>query len=56
MLERTDLEKLPTYLETQSYRNVELYRRLGFNVAAEGAFPKLEGLNNWGMLRAAAVA
>jgi ribosomal protein S18 acetylase RimI-like enzyme len=56
MLERTDREKLPTYLETQSCRNVELYKRLGFNVAAEEPFPKIEGLNNWGMLRAAVVA
>lgn len=55
MLERADREKLPTYLETQSSRNVELYTRLGFNVAAEEPFPKIEGLNNWGMLRPAAV-
>lgn len=54
MLERIDQEGLPAYLETQSSRNVELYRRLGFDVAAEGAFPKLAGLNNWGMLRPSA--
>ena len=55
MLERTDRENLPTYLETQCARNIELYRRLGFNVAAEEPFPKLAGLKNWGMLRSAAV-
>jgi ribosomal protein S18 acetylase RimI-like enzyme len=54
MLARADQEGLPTYLETQSLRNVDLYLRLGFNVAAEGVFPKLNGLNNWGMLRPSA--
>ena len=54
MLERTDREGFPTYLETQSSRNVGLYRRLGFNVTAEEPFPKLDGLKNWGMLRPAA--
>lgn len=54
MLDRTDREGLPTYLETQSPRNVELYKRLGFDVAVNEAFPKLDGLRNWGMLRSAA--
>jgi ribosomal protein S18 acetylase RimI-like enzyme len=53
MLERADRERLPTYLETQSQRNVERYRKLGFNVAVEEPFPKLDGLKNWGMLRSA---
>lgn len=56
MLERADREMLPTYLETQSPRNVDLYRRLGFHVAAEEPFPRLDGLRNWGMLRPAPVA
>ena len=30
MLERADREQLPTYLETQSARNVELFERIGF--------------------------
>ena len=51
MLERIDREKMPAYLETQKESNVGLYRRFGFEVAAQGAFPKLEGLYNWGMLR-----
>lgn len=53
MFERIDGEKMPTYLETQKEQNVALYRRFGFEVAAEGAFPKLHGLRNWGMLRQA---
>jgi ribosomal protein S18 acetylase RimI-like enzyme len=55
MLERVDAERAPAYLETQKAENVGLYRKFGFEVAAEGAFPKLEGLSNWGMLRRAAV-
>jgi ribosomal protein S18 acetylase RimI-like enzyme len=55
MLERIDAERVPAYLETQKEENVGLYRKFGFEVVAEGAFPKLEGLSNWGMLRKAAV-
>jgi len=51
MLERADREGLPTYLETQSPQNVGFYQKLGFRVAVEEPFPKLEGLHNWGMLR-----
>ena len=53
MLERIDGEKMPAYLETQKESNVSLYQRFGFEVAAQGAFPKLEGLCNWGMFRKA---
>jgi ribosomal protein S18 acetylase RimI-like enzyme len=53
MLRRIDGERMPAYLETQKEENVGLYRRFGFEVAAEGAFPKLEGLRNWGMFRKA---
>ena len=56
MLARIDQQGLPAYLETQEQDNVALYRRLGFEVAVEKAFPKLAGLNNWGMLRDAATA
>jgi ribosomal protein S18 acetylase RimI-like enzyme len=55
MLERLDREQMPSYLETQKEQNVGLYRKFGFEVAAEGPFPKLKGLCNWGMLRRAAV-
>jgi ribosomal protein S18 acetylase RimI-like enzyme len=54
MLKRIDQEKMPAYLETQKESNVSLYQRFGFKVAAQGAFPKLEGLCNWGMFRKAA--
>lgn len=53
MLSRIDGERMPAYLETQNEKNVGLYRRFGFEVAAEGEFPKLDGLSNWGMLRGA---
>lgn len=55
MLGRADREGMPTYLETQSPRNLELYERLGFVVGASGPFPGLDGLTNWGMLRPAPV-
>jgi ribosomal protein S18 acetylase RimI-like enzyme len=53
MLRRVDEEGMPAYLETQKERNVGLYRKYGFEVAAQAAFPKLEGLSNWGMFRKA---
>lgn len=55
MLDRIDDERMPAYLETQKEQNVRLYRRFGFEVAAQEAFPKLEGLCNWAMLRKATV-
>lgn len=51
MLDRADDEQMPAYLETQSPRNVPLYERLGFERTIEAPFPKLQGLNNWGMVR-----
>lgn len=51
MLKRMDREQIPAYLETQNKRSVKFYQRLGFEVAAEEPFPKLDGLRNWGMLR-----
>jgi ribosomal protein S18 acetylase RimI-like enzyme len=51
MLKRIDDEGASAYLETQKERNVGLYERLGFGVAAREAFPKLEGLSNWAMVR-----
>lgn len=53
MLGRLDREQRPAYLETQKEGNVGLYRKFGFEVAAEAPFPKLKGLRNWGMLRKA---
>lgn len=54
MLGRVDAERMPAYLETQKADNVGLYRRHGFEVAAEEPFPKLGGLKNWSMFRGAA--
>lgn len=53
MLQRVDAESMPAYLETQSPRNLALYQRAGFACAVEAPFPKLDGLNNWGMVRPA---
>lgn len=55
MLEKIDRESRPAYLETQNERNVRLYESLGFEVAAQKPFAKLDGLSNFGMLRAARV-
>lgn len=52
MLERIDRTSLPVYLETQNERNVPLYRRLGFAVVERAPFAKLNGLENFAMLRA----
>lgn len=52
MLRQVDQEGMSAYLETQNEQNVRFYQKFGFEVAAEEPFPKLTGLNNWGMLRA----
>lgn len=49
MLERASREATPIYLETQSRDNVDLYRRLGFEVVSDAPIPGLE-LRNWGMV------
>lgn len=51
MLGRIDRERMPAYLETQKEKNVALYRRFGFEVAAREEFAGMKGLCNWGMLR-----
>lgn len=53
MLERASQESRPVYLETQSERNLDLYRRFGFQVTIEDSVPGITGLKNWGMLRKA---
>lgn len=50
MFERTDRQKLPCYLETQSETNVAKYTHLGFRVVEEGLVPGSD-LTSWGMLR-----
>lgn len=52
MVERSDSEKMPIYLETQRLENVTIYERLGFEVASETEIPTI-GLRNWGMVRSA---
>ncbi len=39
MLERIDREGLPCYLETQTDKNVTIYRRYGFKVIHDGILP-----------------
>lgn len=50
MLERCDREGLPTWLETETERNVGFYRGFGFEVARELVVPGLE-VKLWGMKR-----
>lgn len=52
MFERTDRQKLPCYLETQSEKNVARYTHLGFRVVEEGLVPGSK-IPSWGMLREA---
>ena len=51
MLQRSDNERLPIYLETQSAGNVEIYEKFGFDVLERQAFPGKSAVFNWGMLR-----
>ncbi len=53
LLERAEQESMPVYLETQSERNLDLYRRFGFNVVIEDSVPGITGLKSWGMRRSA---
>lgn len=50
MLQRTDTERLPCYLETAKERNLAFYRRHGFEVVHDGAMPG-GGPRFWGMRR-----
>jgi ribosomal protein S18 acetylase RimI-like enzyme len=56
VLRQADDEGLPCYLETQNPRNLDFYRRFGFQVASQGAIPGGAGLQIWALLRAAAAA
>ena len=51
MLLRIDAERMPVYLETQSAGNVEIYKKLGFEVVEMRAFPMTSKVFIWGMLR-----
>jgi predicted GNAT family N-acyltransferase len=50
MFARLDKEKLPCFLETQSEKNVKIYKRYGFRVVEKGAIPDTE-IPHWAMLR-----
>jgi ribosomal protein S18 acetylase RimI-like enzyme len=52
VLERIDREGMPCYLETNAGKNVDIYRRFGFEVISEGKMPGLE-LTTYAMLRKA---
>jgi ribosomal protein S18 acetylase RimI-like enzyme len=50
MLTRLDQEGLPCFLETQSERNVSIYKRYGFAVVERGLIPG-SSIPHWAMLR-----
>ncbi len=50
MLRRLDAQQVPAYLETQNLRNVEMYRRWGFELLREETMPGSD-LKLWLMLR-----
>ena len=50
VLERIDRERMPCYLETNSGKNVAIYRRSGFEVVSEDRMPGT-GLAIFAMLR-----
>ena len=50
VLERIDHERMPCYLETNSGKNVAIYRRFGFEVVSEDKMPGTE-VTTFAMLR-----
>jgi len=50
MFARMDKEHLPCYLDTQTEKNVSIYRHHGFKVVEEFKIPSTE-FSNWAMLR-----
>lgn len=50
MLNRLDKEKIDCFLETQTERNVEIYKRYGFEVNGKTKIPGTE-LEHYGMIR-----
>lgn len=51
MFNRTDIEGVPVYLETQSAGNVEIYKKHGFELVEAHPFPSTPSICNWGMIR-----
>ena len=52
VLERIDLERMPCFLETNTGKNVAIYRRFGFEVVSEDKMPGTEVMS-FAMLRKA---
>jgi ribosomal protein S18 acetylase RimI-like enzyme len=50
VLERIDRERMPCYLETNTEKNVAIYRRFGFEVVSEDKMPGTE-VTSFAMLR-----
>lgn len=51
MSARIDKEHLPCYLETQTVKNVSIYRHYGFKVVEKFIIPSTTEFSNWAMLR-----
>jgi hypothetical protein len=50
VLERIDRERMPCFLETNTAKNVAIYRRFGFEVVSEDKVPGTE-VTSFAMLR-----
>jgi ribosomal protein S18 acetylase RimI-like enzyme len=50
VLERIDRERMPCFLETNTEKNVAIYRRFGFEVVSEDKIPRTE-VTSFAMLR-----
>jgi len=55
VLERIDRERMPCFLETNSVKNVAIYRRFGFEVVYEDRMPGTE-VTTFAMLRKAQIS
>ena len=50
MFQRLDSNEIPIYLETETEKNVAMYKKLGFQVVKEGTLHNLE-FYIWEMIR-----
>jgi ribosomal protein S18 acetylase RimI-like enzyme len=50
VLNESDEAKLPSYLETHTPKNVEIYKHFGFSVVEEGKLPSSD-ITHWAMMR-----
>jgi len=51
VIEKSEIEKKPIYLETQNEKNVKLYEHFGFHVAKKIDLPDPVNLPMWLMVR-----